>query len=116
MTTEAWVAEQNARQPMREYYFDLVANPADWKAPIDAVVPIKTDLAMLVDAIEWFTATKPTITYAGADGFHVAAIGYRAGPAGAQARPLRAEFRPWTERPHARIRHDGRVRVGVRHG
>jgi hypothetical protein len=82
MTTETWIAEQNRLQPMREELFRLVANPVDWKAPIDTLVPTKTDLAMLVDAIEFFTATKPIITYAGLDGFHVVAVGYRAGPAG----------------------------------
>lgn len=82
MTTEAWVAEQNRLQPMREELFRLVANPIDQRGPIDAIVPAKTDLAMLVDAIEFFTATTPVITYAGAEGFHVVALGYRAGPAG----------------------------------
>ena len=80
-TTAAWLEEANQIQPIREAYFRLVADPKDWKAPIDAKVPKNLDLNALQDAIVHFTATEPTFVTSG-DYVQVKAAGYRAGPAG----------------------------------
>lgn len=67
--------------------FDKVANPEDWKAPIDATVSI-TDIregATIKAAVEFYTATKATIkltTYGRDIKIHVTSDGYRMGPAG----------------------------------
>ena len=65
------------------YAFGKVANPKDWKGPIMAVVE-KAMVHVVAVAIEFFTATVPTIIPADADGtkFVVVSDGYRAGPAG----------------------------------
>jgi len=64
----------------REAAFRLVANPTDWKAPIDARVPADK-LVAVVRAIAFYTATSATVTPEG-DVFRVTSIGYRSGPAG----------------------------------
>lgn len=61
--------------------FDAVCDSADWRAPIEALVPEGVDLDFLGEAIEHFTATTPIFrTIRG--GVIVKAAGYRAGPAG----------------------------------
>lgn len=70
--------------------FDLVADPKDWRAPINAVVLVEArdavgvTLGEIAAAIVHYTATKPDIFVltvpAGAVVFR--AEGYRAGPAG----------------------------------
>ena len=69
-----------------EAAFNMVADPNDWRAPIDAYVPKDTDLVLLEEAIVFYTATTPTFTVAlGKDQvmrIRVRADGYRAGPAG----------------------------------
>jgi hypothetical protein len=79
--TAKWIAEQNALQPIREFWFAKVANPKDWKAPIDGYVPAKADLDAVTDAVVHFTGTVPTFTMT-RFGWKVEAIGYRAGPCG----------------------------------
>lgn len=60
--------------------FDAVANPQDWKAPIEAVIE-SSAWQLTKAAIVHFTATQPTLK-ANDDGrFVVTAPGYRAGPA-----------------------------------
>ena len=66
--------------------FEKVQNPRDWKAPIDAVVPL-TEADTTIEAIEFYTATKARILRwqfmeDGRAGVHIQADGYRAGPAG----------------------------------
>lgn len=69
-----------------EPYFDAVVNPADWRAPISAVVSF-TDLEPTIRAIQFFTATTPTVSpipdHCGNPlRFRVTSCGYRNGPAG----------------------------------
>jgi malate synthase len=64
--------------------FALVQNSADWKAPIDALVP--WELAnVCMQSIEFMTATRAQCSRVtgpnGEDLAHLRAIGYRAGPA-----------------------------------
>jgi len=60
--------------------FDLVANSKDWKAPVDAVVPVAMD-GVVAAAVEFYTATKASFAVV-KGGLRVSAAGYRAGPAG----------------------------------
>lgn len=67
--------------------FDRVADPRDWRAPINAVIaPDRRTITAC--AIVHFTATKPRFTPLGNPGSSapkmllVRALGYRAGPAG----------------------------------
>jgi hypothetical protein len=63
--------------------FDTVADPLNWKGPIDALVWLADDeVDDMAYAIEFFTATTPTITKAPLGGYHITAAGYAAGPAG----------------------------------
>lgn len=76
-------AEQHAE--LMRLAFDQICNKADWKAPIDCIVPwFAANIYM--DAIEFMTATKATafrhIDASGVSGFRLTAPGYRAGPAG----------------------------------
>jgi hypothetical protein len=64
--------------------FSTVQDPKDWRGPIKAEVR-PCDLADVVEAIEFFTATAATVKpVSRADGvvFLVESVGYRAGPAG----------------------------------
>jgi len=69
--------------------FDLVADPADWRAPIDYTGRISMAGLNLVDkAIAHFTGTtmtmvlKETGTGSAAHLWHITATGYRNGPCG----------------------------------
>ena len=67
--------------------FDQVCDPNDWRGPIDALVPL-TSSDIYVQAVEFMTATKPTLKLSGhygSDGhlmLRLQSVGYRAGPAG----------------------------------
>ena len=61
--------------------FAKVQSPLDWKGPISAIVAAD-ELENTLLAIEYFTATKATITMPTPGEFLVEAAGYRAGPAG----------------------------------
>jgi len=67
--------------------FKRVQNREHWKGAIDCVVEILTngDLATILEAIEFYTATTGTVTPIGEIGktttFRVTAPGYWAGPA-----------------------------------
>lgn len=73
--TQAWLAEQNAKQPIREAYFNLVADKANWKNPINAFVPATIDLDAITDAVIHFTGSVPTYTMT-RKGWNVKAAGY----------------------------------------
>lgn len=64
-----------------EVAFRLVADPDDWKRPIDATVPANR-LADVVKAINFYTATETTVSVLADGQFRVKSIGYRMGPAG----------------------------------
>lgn len=81
------VALFNALHPDLERVFDRVRPTTHWKDPIDTIVELDADeLAMLPYAVEYFTATTPTITPVpnrhGWTLYLVKADGYRRGPAG----------------------------------
>ena len=65
--------------------FDAVADPTDWKAPVDAMV-YGGDYGLTHAAVEYFTATTPTGTWEpwnaqGMNTWRITAPGYRNGPA-----------------------------------
>lgn len=64
--------------------FAIVADPKDWKAPIDTIIRIEDyyDLLIILTAIEHFTATKATYDMVEDRVYHIKSVGYRAGPAG----------------------------------
>ena len=81
------------RHDILQIAFDAVANRADWKAPIHAVITVHEydtiGLDIFEKAIEYFTGTKPNIYIV--DGFNketrtatyrLVSEGYRLGPAG----------------------------------
>lgn len=71
------------KQAVLEAAFAVVANPRDWKAPIDVVISDQpTLLEMVTDAIVHFTATVPSFSPIETGRVRVQAAGYRAGPAG----------------------------------
>ena len=79
----------NTTQTQLDHAFEAVANPSDWRAPIDITLDVMGALeaaggwAVVREAIQHFTATVPTIVYGlGARSARIRAIGYRAGPAG----------------------------------
>lgn len=75
------IREQGTREDELEAAFNLVADPNDWKAPIDAWVEhYKYDL--VAEAIEYFTATEPRLGGLQNGWKRIIATGYRNGPAG----------------------------------
>jgi len=67
---------------MREA-FERVETPGDWRAPINAVVVADhAEIELIGEAVEFFTATRATITHLGQRTYQVRAVGYRNGPAG----------------------------------
>lgn len=62
--------------------FSVVANRADWKAQIAAVVEAAS-LSVTLAAIEFFTATEGKAELLANTGrYYVTSVGYRMGPAG----------------------------------
>lgn len=65
-----------------EAAFDLVKNQADWRAPIDAVVP-KADEAVVCEAIVYYTGGGVEFIEELPNGkLRIVADGYRMGPCG----------------------------------
>lgn len=70
--------------------FEAVQHPRDWRGPIDAVVDAD-QLAITILAIQFYTATMPTVEptqsrppacHAQLTRYRVRSVGYRMGPAG----------------------------------
>lgn len=67
--------------------FRIVADPKDWRGPINTVIPEHLE-GVVTEAIIFMTATRPQVMGRMTDGatgqklVRLAAIGYRAGPAG----------------------------------
>lgn len=66
--------------------FDHVCNPDDWRAPIDAIVPV-AELPLTVQAIGFYTGTGVKTNHAEISGcigefWRVQSVGYRNGPCG----------------------------------
>ena len=83
--------EINGREYRREdldQAFELVADPTDWRAPIDKVITMPDVIygATIKAAVEFFTATPARIKLlsinCGKPSVRIQSIGYRAGPAG----------------------------------
>ncbi len=70
-----WLAHANRMQPIREAYFALVQDKANWKNPINAFVPSTIDLDAVRDAVVHFTGSVPTFTMT-RGGWIVQADGY----------------------------------------
>lgn len=77
------IREQATRQDELQAAFNLVAEPDDWRKPINAMIEDK-DVEIVREAVEYFTATTiRTSPWMGKVGHtHVRATGYRNGPAG----------------------------------
>ena len=95
-------AERYAKKHIENlrHAFELVKDPADWKAPIDRTVSLltvglwlpiggpdaepigKRAEALVKEAVIHFTGTVPAITRRADDQIHVKAWGYRLGPCG----------------------------------
>lgn len=81
--TQAKAGRPPNDQDLLKAAFNSVCDPDDWKAPIDAFVPIELlDRDLVERAIIHFTATTPTFAENGSGDVHVTAAGYREGPAG----------------------------------
>lgn len=75
-----------------EQAFEAVQNQQDWKNPINALITVnakdKIGLGVYLDAIEYFTGTKPSVylNASNADNtestFRIVSEGYRLGSAG----------------------------------
>jgi hypothetical protein len=64
--------------------FDHVANPADWRGPIDCYVPWEVS-NIYVQAIEFMTGVAPDCEYISQNArtlAHITCVGYRNGPCG----------------------------------
>jgi hypothetical protein len=64
--------------------FDQICDPNDWKAPIDAMVPIEL-LGVYLKAVQFMTGESCTgkeVTREGVRYYRLRSIGYRAGRAG----------------------------------
>jgi len=65
--------------------FELVADPKDWKAPINKIVrfdAIEYTPDALAYAVKYMTATEVTMTPVSNHETRVTSVGYRMGPAG----------------------------------
>ena len=61
--------------------FELIQNPEDWRAPIDAEVPTCYK-EIYIEAIKAMTATDPRVIEVRPGRTRLTSIGYRMGPAG----------------------------------
>ena len=81
---ELW--EQGLSLPQLKHAWDLIKPMPDWKAQVNCDVLINSDgeKRAIKVAVEWFTATTPTIERVSEyeNVYRVKADGYRRGPAG----------------------------------
>ena len=64
--------------------FEQICDPADWRGPVDAMVPWE-GVNIYLQAVEYMTATIPTCKHVVMEGKsfgRITSIGYRMGPAG----------------------------------
>lgn len=72
---------QQAHAEVLRAVFAKCHDPADWKGPIDVIVP--WDAAnVYMQAIEFMTGVKPRADRHTSTTFHLTCVGYRMGPAG----------------------------------
>lgn len=62
-------------QEQLEQAFDLVADKKHWKNPINAVIPLESDQALIREAVIHFTGSVPTFVRT-SKGIKVTANGY----------------------------------------
>jgi hypothetical protein len=74
--------EYEAHHKAMQDAFNLVCNPADWRAPIYDAVIDAADEDRVREAVIYFTATVPTFSPMKGGKLRVNAVGYRNGPAG----------------------------------
>jgi len=96
MTTTTTYPEEQGTQTFRGFTeaelktaFKRIANPDDWKAPINARIKIDCasegacrEMNLIEAAAVFYTATQLTWDFLGGDEFVVSATGYRNGPCG----------------------------------
>lgn len=68
-------------QALMQFAFNQVCDPADWKAPIDCMVPWDT-ANIYMQAVEFMTGVKPEVVRMFGHCAHLTCVGYRMGPAG----------------------------------
>ena len=78
-----------ARQEILRAAFNVLCNPVDWKAPINALLdPQDANIGLYIEAVQFMTATAPSLFItnnpAPMGGYYLRLVseGYRAGPAG----------------------------------
>lgn len=76
MTDSSGAPRQERTQDELREAFNLVADPADWKNPVDAVIPGDTDRSLIIDAVIHFTASVPVFETLPDGRLRVAAAGY----------------------------------------
>jgi len=75
------IREQAKRQDVLQAAFNTVADPTDWRAPIDAWVEADK-YELVAEAVQYFTATEPRLIALQNGWKRMVATGYRNGPAG----------------------------------
>lgn len=83
-TAPRLVEHHGAYSLLRRAAFDQICDPADWKGPINALVPWEA-ASVYVDAVKYMTATEPMgrhVVKEGVSYCHITSVGYRMGPAG----------------------------------
>lgn len=68
-------------QALLRLAFAQIHNPADWKAPIDCIVPFAA-AATYMEAILFMTGVAPISERSGYNSYRLKCVGYRAGPCG----------------------------------
>lgn len=80
-STDATIVFEGFTEAELSAAFNSVADPDDWKAPVDAVC-LKADRERVKAAVIFYTATEPMFFPNDETTIRVEADGYRAGPAG----------------------------------
>lgn len=76
--------ESNEHADLLRAAFNQVCDPADWKNPVDCIVPWAS-ASVYTEAIAFMTATTPICRHTivkGYDCARISSVGYRMGPAG----------------------------------
>jgi hypothetical protein len=75
----AWLNGRPVTRGELRAAFDLVADPTDWKNPINAVVdPDEQTKVMIYEAVRFFTGCTPKFTRLSANRYRVTTSGFRA--------------------------------------
>ena len=75
----AWLNGRPVTRGELRAAFDLVADPTDWKNPINAVVDLDEQTKTIVhEAVRLFTGCTPKFTYLSTKRYRVTTAGFRA--------------------------------------